>query len=91
MKKDTHPEYKETTITCSCGNTFEIQSTEDAFSIEICSACHPFYTGKERVIDAEGRVKKFESKLSKSKDIKKTIKPKKERKSNKKENTLNLS
>jgi len=91
MKKDIHPEYKETTITCSCGNTFKIQSTQDNFAIEICSACHPFYTGKDRVVDTEGRVKKFKSKLTKSQEKKKETKPKKERKTNKKDTTLKLS
>ena len=63
MKPDIHPEYKAITVTCSCGNTVETKSTicKD-LHIEVCSACHPFYTGKQRVIDTAGRVDKFRKK-----------------------------
>jgi len=60
MKKDLHPKYyPEAKVTCSCGNTFTVGSTQEAIEIEICSACHPFYTGEEKIIDTGGRVEKF--------------------------------
>ena len=60
MKKDLHPAYNEITVTCSCGNTFQAKSTlmED-LNIEVCSACHPFYTGQQKIVDTAGRVDKF--------------------------------
>ncbi|TDJ34286.1 MAG: 50S ribosomal protein L31 [Gammaproteobacteria bacterium] len=60
MKPDIHPEYKTMTVTCSCGNTFETRSTlgED-LHVEVCSSCHPFFTGKQKIIDSGGRVDKF--------------------------------
>ena len=61
MKKDIHPQVNtDTTVTCVCGNTFVTLSTKDSISVEICSACHPFYTGKQKLIDTEGRIEKFE-------------------------------
>lgn len=63
--KDIHPTYHDqVTVTCSCGNTFKTGSTEDSLTIEVCSACHPFYTGKTKLVDAAGRVDKFRKKLS---------------------------
>lgn len=63
MKKDIHPKYnKNITVTCSCGNTFSTGSTLDAITVEVCSACHPFYTGKEKIVDTMNLVKKFEDK-----------------------------
>jgi len=60
MKADIHPKYNtDTKFTCSCGAVFAIGSTKDAVSIEICSQCHPFYTGNEKILDAAGRVEKF--------------------------------
>ena len=59
MKTGIHPEYKETKVTCSCGNTFMTRSTKDEIRVEICSACHPFFTGKQKLMDTEGRVEKF--------------------------------
>jgi len=59
MKKDTHPQYKTAKVTCSCGNTFEVGSTVDEINVEICSACHPFFTGKEKLMDTAGRIDKF--------------------------------
>ncbi len=60
MKSDIHPKYHENvTISCSCGNSFETGSTSDSLSVEVCSACHPFYTGKQKIIDIAGRVDKF--------------------------------
>ncbi len=59
MKANTHPKLYVTTIRCSCGNTFETLATVEDMRVEICSACHPFYTGKQRVVAREGRVEKF--------------------------------
>ena len=63
MKKDTHPNYAKVNVTCSCGNNFETQSTiAKDFTIEVCSQCHPFYTGKQKILDTAGRVEKFKQK-----------------------------
>ena len=62
MKKDIHPKYEETTVTCGCGNKFVTRSTKKNISTEICSACHPFFTGKMKFIDTTGRVEKFQKK-----------------------------
>lgn len=59
MKPGIHPEYKTVNVVCACGNTFETRSTRDNIRVEICSACHPFYTGKQKIVDTEGRVEKF--------------------------------
>jgi len=59
MKSGIHPEYKDTTVTCACGNAFKTRSTKPEIRVEICSACHPFYTGKHKIVDTEGRVEKF--------------------------------
>jgi large subunit ribosomal protein L31 len=62
MKADIHPKYNtDTKFTCSCGAVYSIGSTKDAVSIEICSQCHPFYTGNEKILDAAGRVEKFKA------------------------------
>ena len=62
MKTEIHPEYVECTVTCGCGNTFITRSTRAQVNVEICSACHPFYTGKQRYVDSAGRVEKFQRK-----------------------------
>lgn len=63
MKTDTHPDYKEINVTCSCGNTFKTRSTLSRdLNVEVCSACHPFYTGKQKILDTAGRVEKFRQK-----------------------------
>jgi large subunit ribosomal protein L31 len=62
MKKEIHPEYVEASVTCACGNTFKTQSTKKEIRIEICSSCHPFYTGKQKFVDSAGRVEKFRKK-----------------------------
>jgi len=62
VKKGIHPEYKTVQVTCACGNTFETRSTKDAIKVEICSACHPFFTGKQKFVDSEGRVERFRRK-----------------------------
>ena len=64
MKKDIHPEYKKTTVTCVCGNVIETRSTKKDIKVEICSRCHPFITGKQKVIDTAGRVEKFVKKYA---------------------------
>ena len=63
MKPDIHPSYKQITVTCSCGNTFETRSTiGKPIHIDVCSKCHPFYTGKQKIVDTGGRVDKFRRK-----------------------------
>ena len=62
MKKGIHPKYEKVTITCACGNVFETSSTKKTTKVEICSNCHPFYTGKQRAVTVEGRVEKFKQK-----------------------------
>ena len=59
MKEGIHPTYQLANVHCACGNTFETRSTKPALRIEICSACHPFFTGKQKIVDTEGRVQKF--------------------------------
>ena len=67
MKAEIHPEYLETTVTCGCGEVFQTRSTKTTGSIyvEVCSVCHPFYTGKQRILDTGGRVAKFEERFGK--------------------------
>jgi large subunit ribosomal protein L31 len=65
MKKDIHPEFKETTIKCACGYTLEAGSTKSDISVEICSNCHPFFTGKQKLIDTAGRIERFRKKYAK--------------------------
>ena len=62
MKPDIHPEYIETTISCACGNTYETRSTVPGLRVAICSKCHPFFTGRQRLVDTAGRVEKFQRK-----------------------------
>lgn len=62
MKKEIHPEYHETTVSCGCGNTFQTHSTRPELKVDICNACHPFYTGKLKYVDAAGRIEKFQNK-----------------------------
>lgn len=64
MKKDIHPDYKRATVTCACGNTFETGSTKDSLKVEICSECHPFFTGKQKLVDSGGRVERFKKKYN---------------------------
>ena len=66
MKQGIHPEYVTATVHCSCGNTFTTRSTKPELRVEICSNCHPFYTGKQKLIDTGGRVERFQRKLAKS-------------------------
>ena len=62
MKQGIHPEYMAATAVCACGNRFETMSTVDEIHVEICSVCHPFYTGKQRLVDTAGRVDRFKKK-----------------------------
>jgi large subunit ribosomal protein L31 len=68
MKKDIHPKYHKVTVTCACGNSFETKSTKDKLSVDICSACHPFYTGKQKILDTAGRVEKFNRRYKKKQE-----------------------
>lgn len=65
MKKDIHPKYAATKITCACGNAIEVGSTKSDIKIEICSKCHPFFTGKQKLIDTAGRIERFRKKYEK--------------------------
>lgn len=64
MKKGIHPEYKEVTVTCACGNTFKTGSVKDDLRVEICSECHPFFTGRQKFAERGGRVEKFKKKYN---------------------------
>lgn len=65
MKKDIHPEYfAESAVHCACGNSFIVGSTKPKLEVEICSACHPFFTGKEKLVDTGGRIEKFRSRVA---------------------------
>jgi large subunit ribosomal protein L31 len=67
VKPDIHPEYKEVTFTCTCGNTIRTRSTGGDRRFDVCSACHPFYTGKQKLVDSAGRVDKYLRKYGKTK------------------------
>ena len=78
MKEKIHPKYNEKAkIACACGNSIEVGSTEDAMRVEICSMCHPLYTGKSKVIDTAGRIDKFKQRLAKAKEMQAEAKAKK--------------
>jgi large subunit ribosomal protein L31 len=64
MKQGAHPDYQIATVHCSCGNTFQTRSTRSELRVEICSNCHPFYTGKQKLVDAGGRVERFQRKYA---------------------------
>ena len=64
MKEGIHPEYQDTTVTCGCGNTFTTRSTRPELKVDICSVCHPFYTGKLKYVDTAGRIEKFQTKFA---------------------------
>jgi large subunit ribosomal protein L31 len=66
MKEKIHPKYHEVQISCACGNTFKTRSTKPELKVEICSACHPFFTGKQKLIDSAGRVERFQKRYSKN-------------------------
>ena len=67
MKEGIHPKYVEAVVTCACGETFQTKSTKAEIHLEICSKCHPFFTGKQKLIDTAGRVERFQRKYAKSK------------------------
>ncbi len=67
MKEGIHPDYKEVQVICACGNTFTTRSTASEIRVDICSNCHPFFTGKQKIVDAEGRVEKFKRKYAAAK------------------------
>ena len=64
MKEKIHPKYEETKITCACGNVIETRSTAKDLKVEICSACHPFFTGKQKLVDTAGRIERFRRKYN---------------------------
>ncbi|MFN8122043.1 MAG: 50S ribosomal protein L31 [Thermoleophilia bacterium] len=64
MKTDLHPEYVASKVVCSCGNVFETRSVKPEIKVEICNMCHPFYTGKQKLVDTGGRVERFQRKLA---------------------------
>ncbi|RJR31698.1 50S ribosomal protein L31 [Candidatus Parcubacteria bacterium] len=73
MKKDIHPKYyPNAKVKCACGNSFNVGSTQEELSIEICSLCHPFYTGKQKLVDTAKRVERFQSRLAKQKEASKS-------------------
>ncbi|MDP9453711.1 MAG: 50S ribosomal protein L31 [Actinomycetota bacterium] len=67
MRAEIHPRYEEADVTCSCGNTFTTRSTEPSLRVELCNVCHPFYTGKQRLIDSGGRVERFQRRYGRRK------------------------
>ena len=78
MKKDIHPKYNtKTKVACACGNSFETGSTEDELKLDLCSACHPFYTGKQKLVDTARRAEKFNAKVEKAKETAGAVKSKK--------------
>jgi len=72
VKQDIHPKYyPQARVQCACGNTFTVGSTKEFLEVEICSKCHPFYTGKEKMMDTMGQVQKFRKRLARKEDLKK--------------------
>ena len=67
MKEKIHPPYYYATVTCACGNTFKVGSTREELRVELCSACHPFFTGKKKIVDTAGRIEKLKRKYAGSK------------------------
>lgn len=66
MKKNIHPNWMKTTVVCSCGNTFETFGTKDMVKVELCSKCHPFYTGQQRIVDTGGQVERFMRRMARA-------------------------
>ena len=64
MKPDIHPEYADATINCACGASYQTRSTKGSFTVDICAACHPFYTGRQKIMDTAGRVERFKKKYA---------------------------
>ena len=90
MKKDIHPKYFKSKIRCACGHEFEVGGTLEKIQVEVCSKCHPFFTGKTHLIDTEGRVDKFKAKLEKAKAMKDKTGKKKSVKKTKEEEKKDL-
>ena len=74
MKPEIHPEYLEATITCACGTVYHTRSTRGSFAVDVCSACHPFFTGRQKIMDTAGRVERFKKKYEKANEAKKAKK-----------------
>jgi large subunit ribosomal protein L31 len=72
MKKDIHPKFQESKVRCACGNEFIAGSTKESIRVEICSKCHPFFTGKQKLVDTAGRVERFRRKYAKLEEKKET-------------------
>ena len=66
MKTDIHPDYVEATVHCSCGNTFATRSTKAELNVELCNECHPFFTGKQKLVDSGGRVERFQRRYART-------------------------
>jgi large subunit ribosomal protein L31 len=66
MKEGIHPEYRPLRVTCACGNSFDTRSTQAELTVDVCAACHPFYTGKQRLVDTQGRVDRFRRKYART-------------------------
>jgi len=77
MKQGIHPQYNQVQVTCACGNKFTTGSTLDKIEIEVCSACHPFFTGQQKFVDTKGRIDKFMEKVEKGKAYRASKTPKK--------------
>ena len=89
MKKEIHPPYQDCAIKCVCGNSFVSKSTRKEILVEVCSACHPVYTGKQKIIDTTGRVDRFKKMMNKKEDIQKELKKKTADKKKKEESKKN--
>jgi len=86
MKKDIHPEYySKAKATCACGATYSVGSTKEKLDVDICAKCHPFYTGKEKILDTAGKVEKFKARTAKAKEAPKKAKKTRATKAKKKE------
>jgi large subunit ribosomal protein L31 len=70
MKQGIHPDYKVTSVTCSCGNTFVTRGVQDEIRVELCNQCHPFYTGKQKLVDSGGRVERYKQRYAKTEALK---------------------
>ncbi|MCF6154828.1 MAG: 50S ribosomal protein L31 [Candidatus Brocadia sp.] len=76
MKEGIHPEYRETIVTCGCGETFKTRSTKQKIAVEVCSKCHPFYTGRQKFVDSAGQIEKFHKRFQKSQKTEEVVKQK---------------
>lgn len=76
MKKEIHPNYMETAVTCGCGETFKTRSTKPKILVEVCSKCHPFYTGKQKILDSAGQIERFHKRFQKTQTTEETVKKK---------------